>query len=231
MFSVCEPDNMNSHATNKNCTGPKWVRTQEPVEEHQATKTPSCSTPSSPTKAAEDALEMAVASLPASLQHLITHIGHKIIMAHCKRYAKESIAQQMEQDKNYVPRSAKATDFKIILSNGAKEDEERVSFLELQIQQAKDSYESSLKNVIEECITLEIQAMKKEETQLIMDLLPAIGTTIQKLQGIECNEHLQSVNILKMAPTLLQYGPITTMNTYYPFTRHTTDWMTSPTPQ
>ena len=54
-----------------------------------------------------------------------------------------------------------------------------MSFLELQIQQAKDSYESALKNVIEECITLEIQATKKEETQLIMDLLPAIGTAIQ----------------------------------------------------
>ena len=81
-------------------------------------------------------------------------------------------------------------DFKITLSNGAKEDKERVSFLELQIQQAKDSYKSALKNEIEECITLEIQATKKEETQLIMDLLPAIGTAIQKLQGMECNKHL-----------------------------------------
>ena len=71
-----------------------------------------------------------------------------------------------------------------------------------------------MKNVIEECITLEIQAVKKEETQLIMDLLPTICTAIQKLQGIECNEHLQMVKILKMAPTLLQYGPISTMNTF-----------------
>ena len=63
----------------------------------------------------------------------------------------------MEQDKNYIPCSVKATDFKITLSNGVKEDEERVSFLELQIEQAKDSYESALKNVIEECITLEIK--------------------------------------------------------------------------
>ena len=92
--------------------------------------------------------------------------------------------QRMDQDKNYVPCSAKATDFEITQSNGTKEDEERVSVLELQIQQAKDSYESSLKNVIEECITLEIQAERKEETQLIMDLLPAIGTAIQKLEGI-----------------------------------------------
>ena len=72
---VCEPDNRNSHATNKNHTGPKRVRTQEPEEEQHALKTPSCSTPSSPTKAAKDALKLAVASLPASLQPLITHFG------------------------------------------------------------------------------------------------------------------------------------------------------------
>ena len=67
----------------------------------------------------------------------------------------------MEQDKNYVPCSSTATDFKITLSHGTKDDDERVSFLEQQIQQAKDSYESSLKTVIEECITLEIQAAKR----------------------------------------------------------------------
>ena len=95
----------------------------------------------------------------------------------------------MEQDKDYIPSSAKASDFEITLSPGTKEDEERVSFLKLQIQQAKAKYESALKNVIEECITLEIQAAKKEETQLTMDLLPTIGTAIQKLQGTECNAH------------------------------------------
>ena len=116
--------------------------------------------------------------------------------------------QRMEQDTSYVPRSTKATDFKITLSAGAMEDEERVSFLEQQIQQAKDSYESSLKSVIEECIALEIQAAKTEESQLIMDLFPAIGKAIQQLQGTDCNARLQTVNALKMTPTLLQYGPI-----------------------
>ena len=91
--------------------------------------------------------------------------------------------QRMEEDTSYVPRSTKATDFKITLSTGAKEGEERVSFFEQQIKQAKDSYESSLKTVIEECIALEIQAAKKEESQLIMDLFLAIGIAIQQLQG------------------------------------------------
>ena len=89
-----------------------------------------------------------------------------------------------------------------------KGGEERVSFLEQQIQQAKDSYESSLKSLIEECIALEIQAANKEESQLIMDLFPAIGKAIQQLQGTDCDPHLQTVNALKMTPTLLQYGLI-----------------------
>ena len=93
----------------------------------------------------KDALELAVASLPTSLQPLILHFGNKIIAAHCKQYAKKSIMQRMEEDTSYVPHSAKATDFKFTLSTGAKEDKERVSFVEQQIKQAKDSYESSLK--------------------------------------------------------------------------------------
>ena len=98
------------------------------------------------------------------------------------------------------------------------------------MQQAKDSYESALKNVIEECIALEIQAAKKEELQLIMDLFPAIGTAIQKLQGIECNEHLQTVNALKMMPTLLQYGPIENINNFLMFyqTHHSLDNIPNP---
>ena len=154
---------MNSNATNKTRTGPKRVRTQEPEEEQETQKSPSSSTPSSPTKAAKNALELAVVSLPTSLQPLILHFGNQIITARCKRYAKKS------------------TDFKITLSAGAKEDEERVSFLEQQIQQAKDSYKSSLKSVIEECIALEIHP--HETCEIMGDSgvstlsLPGFGST------------------------------------------------------
>ena len=222
---------MNSNVTNKTHTGPKRVHTQEPEEEQETPMTPPCSTPSSPTKAAKDALDMAVASLPTSLQPLILHFGNNIITARCKRYAKMSIMQRMEQDTSYIPRSTKATDFKITLSTGAKEDEERVSFLEEQIQQAKDSYESSLKTMIEECISLEIRAAKKEESQLIMDIFPAIRKAIQQLEGTECNEHLQTINALKMMPTLLKYGPIANIIKFLHFyqTHHTLDEIPKPT--
>ena len=84
MFSVCDTDNMNSNATDKTRTGPKRVRTQEPEDEQETKKTPPCSTPSSTTKAAKYTLEMAVESLPTSLQPLIHHFGYKIITARCK---------------------------------------------------------------------------------------------------------------------------------------------------
>ena len=201
------------------------VRTQEPEEEQDTQKSPPSSTPSSPTIAAKNALELAVASLTTSLQPLILHFGNQIITARCKRYAKKSIMQRMEDDTKYIPCSVKATDFKITLSAGAKEDEERVSFLEQQIQQEKDSYESSLKSVIEEGIALEIQAAKKEESQLIMDLFPTIGKAIQQLQGTNCDAHLQTVNALKMTPALLEYGPIENIINFLHFYRnhHTLD--------
>ena len=85
--------------------------------------------------------------------------------------------------------------------------------------------------MIEECIALEIQAAKKEESQLIMDLFPAIGKAIQQLQCTECSEHLQAVNALKMIPTLQQYGPILNIINFLHFyqTHHTLEEILKPT--
>ena len=71
-------------------TGPKRVRIQEPEAEPETPTypphpppppPPPHSTPSSPTKATKDAIKLAVASLPTSLQPLILHFGNKIITA------------------------------------------------------------------------------------------------------------------------------------------------------
>ena len=51
---------------------PKQLHTQAPAKNATIS-----STPWLPTKAAEDALELAVVSLPTSLQSLITHFGQK----------------------------------------------------------------------------------------------------------------------------------------------------------
>ena len=84
MFSVCVTDNMNSITTNKTCTSPKWVCTQAHEEQDAAKNAPFSSTPSSFTKAAKDALKLAVASLQTSLQPPINHFSQKIITTHCK---------------------------------------------------------------------------------------------------------------------------------------------------
>ena len=85
--------------------------------------------------------------------------------------------------------------------------------------------------MIEECIALEIQAAKKEESQLIMDLFPAIGKAIQQLQGTDCDAHLHTVNALKMTPALLQYGPIGNIINFLHFyqNHHTLDEVPKPT--
>ena len=114
----------------------------------------------SPTKSAIQALEGATESLPTSLHPLVVHFGNKFISIRTKRITKENIAKRMTREPNYIPKSAKASDFKITLSKGASDDGKRVSFLKQQIQQAKETYESSLKNVIEECITLETNALQ-----------------------------------------------------------------------
>ena len=58
-----------------------------------------------------------------------------------------------------------------------------------------------------------------------MDLFPAIGKAIHELQGTNCDAHLQTVNALKMTPTLLEYGPIENIINFLHFYRnhHTLD--------
>ena len=111
----------------------------------------------------------------------------------------------MTRESNYIPKSAKASDFKITLSKGALEDGERVSFLEQQIQQAKDTYESSLKNVIEECITLEITALQSQENDTIYTLLPAVAEAINTLEGITSDVHQKVVTLIYLDSSFLAY--------------------------
>ena len=111
----------------------------------------------------------------------------------------------MTREPKYIPKSAKASDFKITLSKGASEDGERVSFFEQQIQQAKDTYESSLKNVIEECITLETSALQSQENETIYTLLPAVAEGINTLEGITSNVHQKVITLTYLDSSFLAY--------------------------
>ena len=187
---------MNPIATSETTSRPKKVRT----DPNAGTTTIDLTTPAtthktnrSPTKSTIQAHEGATASLPTSLHPLVLHFGNKLILIRTKRITKENIAKCMTRESNYIPKFAKASEFKITLSKGASEDGERVSFLEQQIQQAKDTYESSLKNVIKECITLETTAIQSQENNTIYTLLPSIAEAINTLGGITSDVHQKVV--------------------------------------
>ena len=111
----------------------------------------------------------------------------------------------MTREPNFIPKSAEASDFKITLSKGALEDGKRVSFLEQQIQQAKDTYESSLKNVIEECITLETTALQLHKKGTIYSLLLSLAEAINTLEGITTNVHQKVDTLIYLDSSFLSY--------------------------
>ena len=120
----------------------------------------------------------------------------------------------MTREPNYIPKSAKASDFKITLSKSASEDGERVSFLEQQIQQANETYESSLKNVIEECITLKTTALQSQENDTIYSLLPALAEAINTLEGLNTNVHQKVITLLYLDSSFLSHTTSTSRESF-----------------
>ena len=208
---------MNSPATSTSTSRQKRVRTDPTAGTATIDLTTTVSTPKtnrSPTKSAIQALEGATASLPTSLHPLVLHFGNKLISIRTKWITKENIAKRLTREPNYIPKSAKASDFKITLSKGASEDGERVSFLEQQIQQAKETYESSLKSVIEECITLETNALQSQENEIIYSLLPALAEAINTLEGLNTNVHQKVITLLYLDSSFLSHTMSTSRETF-----------------
>ena len=149
--------------------------------------------------------------LPTRLHPLVLHFGNKLISIRAKCIAKETMEQHMTREPNYIPKPARASDFKITLSKGASEDSKRVSILEQQIQQVKDTYESSLKILIEECITLETTTLKSQENDSICTLLPSLAEAINTVAGINTDIHQKVVTLIYLDSRFLSY---TTSNSW-----------------
>ena len=120
----------------------------------------------------------------------------------------------MTKEPNYIPKSAKASDFKITLSKGASEDSKRVSFLEQQIQQAKDTFKSSLKNIIEECITLETTALQARENDMIYTLQASIAEAINTLEGIKSDVHQKVISLIYLDCSFIFYTTSTSRDSF-----------------
>ena len=225
---------MNPTATSATTSRQKRVRT-DPTTTTQmidlTTPAPTTKTTPSPTKSAIQALEGITASLPSSLHPLVLHFDNKLISIRSKCITKENIAKHMTKEPNYIPKSAKATDFKITLSKGALEDSERVSFLEQQIQQAKDTYESSLKNVIEECISLETTALQSQENDMIYTLLASIAAAINTLEGIKTDVHQKVISLIYLDCSFISYTTSTSWDSFISSycTHHNLETIPSPT--
>ena len=225
---------MNPIATSATTSRQKRVRT-DPIATTQmidlTTPAPTTKTNRSPTKSAIQALEGVTALLPSSLHPLVLHFGNKLISIHSKCIAKENIARRMTKEPNYIPKSAKALDFKITLSKGASEDSERVSFLEQQIQQAKETYESSVKNVIEECITLETTALQSQENDVIYTLLASIAEAINTLEGIKTDVHQKVISLIYLDHSFISYTTSTSWDSFISSycNHHNLDTIPSPT--
>ena len=225
---------MNQTATSATTSRQKSIRT-DPITTTQmidlTTPAPTTKTTRSPTKSAIQALEGITASLPSSLHPHALHFGNKLISIRSKCITKENIAKRMAKEANYIPKSAKATDFKITLSKGASEDSERVSFLEQQIQQAKDTYESSLKNVIEECISLETSALQSQENETIYTLLASITEAINTLEGLKTDVHQKVISLIYLDCSFISYTTSTSRDSFISSycTHHNLETIPTPT--
>ena len=82
---------------------------------------------------------------------------------------------KLSADPAYIPRSARATEFKVTLSTTAAEHSaDRLEFLQAQAQQAKEAYESALRTIVSECIDLKIEALKhSEKTSSVNHSMPS----------------------------------------------------------
>ena len=225
---------MNQTATSATTSQQKRVRT-DPITTTPmidlTTPAPATKTTRSPTKSAIQALVGITASLPSSLHPLALHFGNKLISIRSKRITKENIAKHMAKEANYIPKSAKAPDFKITLSKGASEDSERVSFLEQQIQQAKDIYESSLKNVIEECISLETSALQFQENETIYTLLASNDEAINTLEGLKTDVHQKVISLIYLDCSFISYTTSTSQDSFISSycTHHNLETIPTPT--
>ena len=103
--------------------------------------------------------------------------------------------------------------------------------MEQQIQQAKDTYESSIKNVIEECITLETTALQSQENEMIYTLLASIAEAINTLEGIKTDVHQKVISLIYLDCSFISYTTSTSRDSFISSycNHHNLDTVPSPT--
>ena len=103
--------------------------------------------------------------------------------------------------------------------------------MEQQIQQAKDTYESSLKNVIEECISLETSALQSQENETIYTLLASIAEAINTLEGLKTDVHQKVISLIYLDCSFISYTTSTSRDSFISSccTHHNLETIPTPT--
>lgn len=143
------------------------------------------------------ALENTLASLPNSLQPLILHYGRQIITCRSKLFNKIKMKKKLEDNEAYIPKLAHATAFKVTFSKDAAHND-RAEFLEQQAVQAKEIYEKSLRSIIDECITIEIEALTTKENEIVAEALHGLAKATATYHDANCDPHLRATNLIEL---------------------------------
>ena len=103
--------------------------------------------------------------------------------------------------------------------------------MEQQIQQAKDTYESTLKNVIEECISLETSALQSQENETIDTLLESIAEAINTLEGLKTDVHHKVISLIYLDCSFISYTTSTSRDSFISSycTHHNLETIPTPT--
>ena len=95
------------------------------------------------------------------------------------------------------------------------------------IQQAKDTYESSLKNIIEECISLETSILQSQENETIYTLLASIVEAINTLEGLKTDVHQKVISLIYLDCSFISYTTSTSRTPLSPAIVPITTWKPS----
>ena len=130
--------------TNRSSSRSKRVRIDPKAEEENNKTTDRVS----PTSKAEQELERRIASRPMDMQTLMKHHGQLHLIARREHFNKKNILKRMEENNDYVPRSAR-NQFKLTcLKETAERAPQKITELQDQANQAIQAYQTAIKQVI-----------------------------------------------------------------------------------
>ena len=178
----------------------------------------------SPTQKAEEQLERGIASRPTELQQLMSYHGKRIIKLQRDIFNKKNTYKKMEDNPDYIPRSAKLN-FQLTFSKETEErDEQRTSNLRERAEEAKNLFQTTVKTLIiaaakEDRDTLKLQLW--EETAIAMHSITKSHIIASDLKDDPC-PHTMVHNVLRncSGDTLIEdYGGMNINNFLTAYTK------------